>query len=815
MVIMPDIKKKLSGNFAVILFSAAALVVLFVSIYTGFLVNSISKYLEESIEERILSASRALTHLVTEEELGELLVPGDIEKPLFRDIRNRLFAFGDEHRVLYAYYFRINDQGEIQYIADNDPDNRTDVNLASPPEPVAEPEILQVFTEGRAVVTGVGQYTTGYEGLITAYAPMFNRAGEIIALAGIDIPDDQLLLARNNSRVLSVILLISIIFIIVEGFISFFVYNKKEAAFERRFKQQELMSELARSFISARDTSSLINDALKITGEFMGATRLLIGIAETDSASSDAAYVWCADSNIAAAPVTEGLDDIINSFPLIQPQFGDIPIICCNDVRQDKRYSVMESVKVKSFIMAPLYVDGKFWAVMSIEECLQYRTWTDSDRQLVNAVSSVIAGAAIRDLRERERNAALEQAEKASRAKGDFLANMSHEMRTPMNAIIGMTAIGKAAPDIEKKEYCLGKIEEASAHLLGVINDILDMSKIEANKFELSIMEFNFEKMIQKASSVINFRVEEKHQTFTITIDKDIPPVLIGDDLRFSQVITNLLSNAVKFTPEHGTIELEAVLEENGAKGSTDSPDSSGACTIRVSVTDSGIGISPEQQARLFSSFQQADSSTSRKFGGTGLGLAISKRIVEMMKGFIWVESEPGKGSVFTFTAPLKIGKGSLDSPGTAQDGAGENSGAAANDQAAPADNFAGYRILLVEDVEINREIVLSLLEPTKISVECAENGDLAVRIFNASPDAFNMIFMDIQMPEMDGYEATRAIRASPAPNAKTIPIIAMTANVFKEDVEKCLAAGMNGHVGKPLNLEDVLIQLRKYLPIK
>jgi signal transduction histidine kinase len=804
-----EFKKKLSGNFAVMLFSVAALAVLSVAVYTSFLVNSLSNHLEKSIEEWILSASRALTNVVTAEELEELVVPGDMEKPLFNDIRNRLIAFGNEHRVLYAYYFRINDQGEIQYIIDNDPDGENAVNLASPSEPIMEVEVLQVIAGGGAVVTGLGQYIEGYEGLITAYAPVFSGDGKVIALAGIDIPDDQILIARHRSHILSVILFISIVFIIVEGYISFSIYNKKEAVFSRRFKQQELMSELARSFISARDTSALINDVVKITGEFMGATRMLIGIAETNSAASNAPYVWCADNTIVTAPSTDGLNDIINSFPETQPQFGDIPIICCNDVRKDKRYHVMESVKVKSFIMAPLYVDGRFWAVMSIEECLRTRKWTASDRQLVNTVSSVIAGAAIRDLREQERNAALDQAKKASQAKGDFLANMSHEMRTPMNAIIGMTAIGKAARDIEKKEYCLGKIEEASTHLLGVINDILDMSKIEANKFELSIEEFEFEKMIQKVSNVINFRVEEKHQIFTIAIDKDIPPSLIGDDLRLSQVIANLLSNAVKFTPDQGVIKLEAVLEKaSGAKG-MDGED--GICTIRISVTDSGIGISPEQQARLFSSFQQADSSTSRKFGGTGLGLAISKRIVEMMEGFIWVDSKPGKGSVFTFTVPLKVGKAVADKDDT---GTGENSiGQNAGSETEVQDNFAGYRILLAEDVEINREIVLTLLEPTKVSVECAENGELAVRIFNASPDAFDMIFMDIQMPLMDGYEAARVIRASVASNAKTIPIIAMTANVFKEDIAKCFEAGMNGHVGKPLDFEDVLVQLRKYLP--
>jgi CheY-like chemotaxis protein len=341
------------------------------------------------------------------------------------------------------------------------------------------------------------------------------------------------------------------------------------------------------------------------------------------------------------------------------------------------------------------------------------------------------------------------------------------------------------------------------------------MSKIEANKFELSPVDFSFSRMIQAVLTVINFRIEEKNQKFTVQITEDIPDGLYGDDQRLSQVIVNLLSNAVKFTPEQGNISLEASLDteasvaEAGKEISPAAPGEEGRCLIRVRVVDSGIGISAEHQARLFSSFVQADSSTSRKYGGTGLGLAISKNIVEMMGGLIWVESEPGKGSAFTFVVPLGKSTGSggektaLVFPGSGPEGL-------------PPENrkdFSGCRILLAEDVELNREIVLALLEPTRLSVECVENGSMAVRVFNASPEAFDMIFMDIQMPEMDGYEATRAIRASSAPNARTIPIIAMTANVFKEDVEKCLEAGMNGHVAKPLDFEEVLNQLRKHLP--
>jgi signal transduction histidine kinase/DNA-binding response OmpR family regulator len=922
-------KKVLYGNLAVFLFSVAAVLVLIISIFTGILINSISDFLSESIEERLLAASRSAAHLVTAEELAELVVPEDMEKPLFTEVRKRLIAFADESNLLFVYYFRPVNGNMWQFIMDNDQSEDTQ-NLAS--EPVAdEASPRRVMNEGRAITVDLGEYSPGYAHILSAFAPVFDRNGKVAAIAGVDISDEQIMLTRRRIRGISLMLLVSIIFVITSGFLSFFHYKKNEITFSRRFKQQELMAQLARNFISAQDITSVINDALRISGEFLKTSRILIGIAEENTALSHAVYVWCGLDGINTAPDTEGINDLINSFPREQPE--DIPLIFCDDIRADPRYRVMEIVDVKAFIMAPLYVDGKFWAVLSVEECQNPRKWTESNRQLIVTLSSLIAGAVNRDLREKERDTALAQAEQASQAKTVFLANMSHEIRTPMNAIIGMTTIAKSSQDIERKEYCLDKIENASNHLLGVINDILDMSKIEANKLELSFTDFNFEKMLQKVVNVINFRVDEKNLNFTVFIDKHIPPWLYGDDQRLAQVITNLLSNAVKFTPEQGSVRLKTELEQ----------EENGLCTIRISVADTGIGISPEQQPRLFFSFEQADSSTSRKFGGTGLGLAISKRIVEMLDGDISVESELGKGSTFTFRIKIKRGQQTHESllaagigwknirvlavddaedireyfseiakgmgfflqtsssgeealdliekdgaydicfvdwkmPGMdgielsrrikKRDGASvvimisaaqwtaieaeakaagvnkflpkplfpsviadcisqclgmDNLAADAEKTPEPRDNFAGKRILLAEDVEINREVVIAMLEPVSLMVDCVENGAQAVRLFTAEPEKYDMIFMDVQMPEMDGYEATRRIRAfeeerrkSSAPgipeSSRGIPIIAMTANVFREDIEKCLVMGMNAHVGKPLDLDEVLVILRTYL---
>jgi len=398
---------------------------------------------------------------------------------------------------------------------------------------------------------------------------------------------------------------------------------------------------------------------------------------------------------------------------------------------------------------------------------------------------------------------AREIAEQSSRAKSEFLARMSHEMRTPMNAIIGMTTIYNSTDDPKRKNYCIDKINEASKHLLGVINDVLDMSKIEADKFEIFYSKFDLKQMLKRITEVMLFQIEEHKQQLMVNVNPNIPELVVTDEQRLAQVITNLLSNAVKFTPDGGEISLaaEKVSDENNC------------CVIRFTVKDNGIGISKEQQKRLFVPFEQADGSISRKFGGTGLGLSISRHIIKILGGNIRTESEMGKGSSFIFEIPVKkpessnlIKIKSLPSKkdvneADMQEGTESSNGI-----------FSGRRILLAEDVEINREILFALLEHTGIHIDSAEDGKAALEKFTAAPDSYDLILMDIHMPNMDGYETTTRIRKSGLIGADSIPIVAMTANVFREDIERCLSSGMNSHLGKPVDATEVIAQLKEYL---
>ncbi|MCP1103149.1 PAS domain S-box-containing protein [Aequitasia blattaphilus] len=581
--------------------------------------------------------------------------------------------------------------------------------------------------------------------------------------------------------------------------------------------------------------------------------------------------------------------------------------------------------EIKSHIVIPLFLHGEFWGAVAFGDVNRERVFTEDEIEIMCSGTLVIASSVSRNETFGKLNEAREKAMASTKAKGEFLSRMSHEIRTPMNAIIGMTTIAMETDEPERVRYCLEKVDTSSKQLLELINDVLDMSKIEANKLEIMRDAFDFEKMIQYVAGMMQVKIDEKNQEFHVAIERPFKRQMISDELRLSQVLLNLLSNAIKFTPEHGQVTLKIKETELNADKSR----------LHIEVIDTGIGIEKEKIETLFDSFEQADGSITRQYGGSGLGLSISQSIIKLMGGEIWIESEVGVGSKFIFEidvdwngaiedtnfdmelpskvrvlvvddkedvleyfynilhgfsihtnvalngeTAIELVKKSLESnkpydvifvdfkmPGlngvdTIKEirslvdkktscvmmSVSERSDVEEDMKDLGVSNFltkpilpsvlynnileltqknivkpmtektkevpdwSNKTILLAEDVAINREIVDAILKKTHVNLIFAENGKVALDQFKEYNEKIDLILMDVQMPIMDGLSATRAIRELSHQEYERIPIVAMTAHAFKEDIERCKASGMDDHLAKPINVDEVFRVLNRYL---
>ena len=859
----------------------------------------------------------------------------------------------NEGEILYIFIFDADD--DIEAYSSLGIDDSLYIDGLGTSDTLLDPVKLVYSTKKQ--MDKVMYYNDDYGELYYAYAPILNADGDVIALLGTDLD----LKKMNNAISTSVLLFNTIIIVLFITIISFIFIFLHSGIIKPLGDLTNTARELAQGHIYFPTSQT----ALKMHGEIGMLANAISDMSNTYQTMISSTGKLFDAANIGKLDVRNDtgkfkgdiknvikqINDTLDSMTLYLNSIPEGIIIMSRDLNShftNKKFiNYFGNVPAREFV-ANIFQqntpDG-----LSNEEQFEYHknevseilkqannnliVWINKfcysiimkEIVLPNEASGnsiLVIAVNITDLMKEKENA-----QAAARAKSDFLSRMSHEIRTPMNAIIGMTKISEATDDVSKLKRCLSTISTSSKHLLGIINDVLDMSKIDAGKFDLENVPLNIEKLLMKVCNIVIDIIEEKHQKLDVVLSKDLNLNYIADDLRLSQVITNLLSNAVKFTPENGTITL--TVEKAGQKDNKN--------TLRFYVSDTGIGMTDEQLQKLFNAFEQADGTVSRKFGGTGLGLVISKSIVEKMDGRIWAESKPGEGSTFIFEVNLEraphqdaiifdgirpedikllivenddflrnrllsilesfgiradtarsidktlelveaAGKTcrtydivflDYDMPGTniidfinklsglinkntaivittylewnrvekrafqnnithyitkplfpssVLDAINEVTSASYKSLDIKTDtsrdstpDLSGVRIILAEDVEINREIFLSLLERTNITVDIAENGTAAVKIFRENPEKYNLIIMDIQMPEMDGYQATKIIRALDIPEAKTIPIIAMTANAFKEDIDRCLESGMNDHLSKPIDEKSVIEKILHY----
>ena len=778
------------------------------------------------INERMLDIVNTAAAMLDGDVLDRLTA-GDKDTPEYQEVLTTLRRFLDNIELDYIYYVR--DMGDGSFTFGIDPDPVSPGEFGSP---VVYTDALHKASLGTPSVDET-PYEDTWGRFYSAFSPVFNSGGRVAAIVTADFNADWY--EAQIGQIQTTVITGCILFLVLSLILAFLLAEQYGRQMDSVRKS---LGELSKDLDSLTEDYAGKSGSTEAAGpsdpdegdikalekhvsELRKNLRDYISHASTQANSmitamaSDYRCVYYANLDTDDAVCYRGDPHDPEQTPVGEhfPYLARLTWYAENCVTEMYREGFLTFVNpdnVRSRLATEPIIAYRYLAKREGREYYEMirmagvRRAEDRDDHIVHAVGFGLTEIDAEMRESMAKNEALAEAltvaEDASRAKTAFLSNMSHEIRTPMNAIIGLDtlALHDAGLSEQTRDY-LEKIGASARHLLGLINDILDMSRIESGRVILHKEEFSLGAVLEEINTMVMSQCSDKGLHYECRVLSEMDDWYVGDATKLKEVLINILSNAIKFTEAPGsvtmTVRRTAQFEDQS--------------TLCFRVQDTGIGMDQEFLPKIFDPFSQEDGSTKNKYGSTGLGMAITKNIVEMMNGTISVESEKGVGTVFTVFVTLKNSEHEEAAPAAAP--GQETASASGGDEQRPT--LAGRRILLAEDIEINAEIMMDVLSMEEIEADHAENGRIAVEMFSAStPGSYSAILMDIRMPEMDGLEAAAAIRALDRPDAKKIPIIALTANAFDEDVQRSLQAGMNAHLSKPVEpdhlyrtLEDLI----------
>ena len=778
------------------------------------------------INERMLDIVNTAAAMLDGDVL-ERLTAGDKDTPEYQEVLTTLRRFLDNIELDYIYYVR--DMGDGSFTFGIDPDPVSPGEFGSP---VVYTDALHKASLGTPSVDET-PYEDTWGRFYSAFSPVFNSGGRVAAIVTADFNADWY--ETQIGQIQTTVITGCILFLVLSLILAFLLaeqYGRQMDSVRKSLGElSKDLDSLTEDYAGKSGSTEAaepsdpdegdIKALEKHVSELRKNLRDYISHASTQANSmitamaSDYRCVYYANLDTDDAVCYRGDPHDPEQTPVGEhfPYLARLTWYAENCVTEMYREGFLTFVNpdnVRSRLATEPIIAYRYLAKREGREYYEMirmagvRRAEDRDDHIVHAVGFGLTEIDAEMRESMAKNEALAEAltvaEDASRAKTAFLSNMSHEIRTPMNAIIGLDtlALHDAGLSEQTRDY-LEKIGASARHLLGLINDILDMSRIESGRVILHKEEFSLGAVLEEINTMVMSQCSDKGLHYECRVLSEMDDWYVGDATKLKEVLINILSNAIKFTEAPGsvtmTVRRTAQFEDQS--------------TLCFRVQDTGIGMDQEFLPKIFDPFSQEDGSTKNKYGSTGLGMAITKNIVEMMNGTISVESEKGVGTVFTVFVTLKNSEHEEAAPAAAP--GQETASASGGDEQRPT--LAGRRILLAEDIEINAEIMMDVLSMEEIEADHAENGRVAVEMFSAStPGSYSAILMDIRMPEMDGLEAAAAIRALDRPDAKKIPIIALTANAFDEDVQRSLQAGMNAHLSKPVEpdhlyrtLEDLI----------